>query len=138
MAHLKTNILSINDKIAEYDTSMEEQLYVIDGLKRKAHEEREEDDQMFKKYQNKYERMYFSRNNDLDNWKNYKAYLQEKLKHNQLEPMKNPRATYSGNNIQSYTEGSPLSKTSHSRRISRLRTEPGLKPIDEEDENPRY
>lgn len=138
MAHLKTNILSINDKIAEYDTSMEEQLYVIDGLKRKAHEEREEDDQMFKKYQNKYERMYFSRNNDLDNWKNYKAYLQEKLKHNQLEPTKNPRATYSGNNIQSYTEGSPLSKTSHSRRISRLRTEPGLKPIDEEDENPRY
>ena len=44
---------------------MEEQLYVIDGLKRKAHEERGEEDQLFKKYQNKYERMYFSRNNDI-------------------------------------------------------------------------
>ena len=37
MAHLRTNIVSIGDKIAEYDTSMEEQLYVIEGLKRKAH-----------------------------------------------------------------------------------------------------
>lgn len=41
MAHLRTNIISINDKIAEYDTSMEEQLYVMDGLKRKANEDRE-------------------------------------------------------------------------------------------------
>ena len=84
MAHLKTNILSLSDKVAQYDTLMEEQLYVIDGLKRKAHEERGEEDQLFKKYQNKYERMYFSRNNDIQNWKNYKAYLQEKLKQNQI------------------------------------------------------
>ena len=76
MAHLRTNIISIGDKIAEYDTSMEEQLFVMEGLKRKSHEDREEDDQMFKKYQNKYEKMYFSKNNDIDNWKNYKTYLQ--------------------------------------------------------------
>ena len=54
MAHLKTNILSLSDKVAQYDTLMEEQLYVIDGLKRKAHEERGEEDHLFKKYQNKY------------------------------------------------------------------------------------
>ena len=102
MAHLRTNITSLSDKIAEYDTSMEEQLYIIEGLKRKSHEDREEDDQMFKKYQNRYERLYFSRNNDVDNWKNYKAYLQEKLKKNQIEPMvKNPRTTFSPN-VQSY------------------------------------
>ena len=40
MAHLRTNILAISDKVAEYDTSMEEQLYVIEGLKRKAHDDR--------------------------------------------------------------------------------------------------
>ena len=76
MAHLRTNILAIGDKVAEYDTSMEEQLYVIEGLKRKAHDDREEDDQMFRKYQNRYEKLYFSRSNDLNNWKSYKAYLQ--------------------------------------------------------------
>lgn len=76
MAHLRTNILAISDKVAEYDTSMEEQLYVIEGLKRKAHDDREEDDQMFRKYQNRYEKLYFSRSNDLNNWKSYKAYLQ--------------------------------------------------------------
>lgn len=111
---------------------MEEQLYVIDGLKRRAHEERQEDDHMFKKYQNKYEKMYFSRNNDLQNWKNYKAYLQEKLKQNQMEPLnKNPRATFSPS-VQSFNDGSPLRKTSQSRRVSRLRTQPGLMKIDEE------
>ena len=68
---------------------------MIDGLKRKAHEDREVDDQLFKKYQNKYEKLYFSRNNDIDNWKNYKAYLQELLKKDQMEPyLKNSRSTY--------------------------------------------
>ena len=82
--------------------------------------------------------MYFSRSNDIDNWKNYKAYLQEKLKKNQMEPaVNNPRTTFSPN-VQTYQEGSPLRKTTQSRRMSRLRTEPGLTKIDEEDENSTF
>ena len=109
---------------------MEEQLYVIEGLKRKAHDDREEDDQMFRKYQNRYEKLYFSRSNDLNNWKSYKAYLQEKLKQDQTgeDFTKNSRATFSPN-VQPSNEGSPLRKTTQSRRLSRLRTEPGLMKI---------
>ena len=101
-------------------------MYVIDGLKRRAHEDRDLDESAFRKYQNKYEQMYFSRDNDIGNWKNYKSYLQEQLKREEMEPYlkKNPRATFSPSpNAQSYSaEGSPLRKTGISRRLSRLRT----------------
>jgi hypothetical protein len=38
MAHLRTNLLALEDRLAEYNTSLEEQDYVIEGLKRKASE----------------------------------------------------------------------------------------------------
>ena len=68
----------------QYTTSIEEQYYVIEGLKRKRQDEREVDDMMLKKYQNKYEQLY-SRKNDLSNWKNYKSYLQELIKKDQVD-----------------------------------------------------
>lgn len=85
---------------------------------------------MVRKYQNKYEQVYFNRNNDLNNWKNYKAYLQELLKKDQMEPYLRRANT----NPQWTTEipSSPLRKTSQSRNYQRLRTEPtGLTRIDE-------
>ena len=78
--------------MGEYDTSIEEQMYIMEGLKRRAQQPREQEDQMFKKYQNRYEKLYFSRNNDIDNWKNYKSYLQEVVKRDQIEPYTNPHA----------------------------------------------
>jgi hypothetical protein len=69
----------------QYTTSIEEQYYVIEGLKRKRQDEREVDDMMLRKYQNKYEQLYFSRKNDLSNWKNYKSYLQELIKKDQVD-----------------------------------------------------
>jgi hypothetical protein len=76
MAHLRTSILGLEDKLQEYSTSIEEQQFVMEGLKRRGREEREVDDEVFKKYQSKYEQLYFSKHNDLSNWKNYKSYLQ--------------------------------------------------------------
>lgn len=106
----------------------------MEGLKRKAHEEREVDDMMFKKYQSKYEQLYFSRNNDLNNWKNYKSYLQELLKRDQMEPyLKNANKStrIPTRNSVDLTK-SPLRKTSHTRNYTNLRTEPGLTLIEEE------
>lgn len=38
----------------------------------------------FHKYKSKYEELYFNRNNNIDNWKNYKHYLQELLNRNKI------------------------------------------------------
>lgn len=67
---------------------------MIEGLKKRAQEEREVDDRMYKKYQNKYEQLYFSRNNDVNNWKNYKNYLQELIKRDQMEPYLQARSSH--------------------------------------------
>lgn len=39
----------------------------------------------FRKYKSKYEELYFDRNNNLDNWKSYKHYLQELLNRNKIQ-----------------------------------------------------
>lgn len=137
MAHLRTSLLSLDDKLQQYTTSIEEQYYVIEGLKRKGQDEREVDDMMFRKYQNKYEQLYFSRNNDLSNWKNYKSYLQELIKKDQMEPYLKRRSTHTPQQQRNDFTASPLRKTSHSRRYSNMRTEPGLTRISEEQEDPR-
>jgi hypothetical protein len=83
---------------------------------------------LFRKYQSKYEKLYFSRNNDLNNWKNYKSYLQELLKRDHMEPyMKNSRTTYQHSPL----DNSPLRRTGQPRKGSRLTTDPGLMRIDE-------
>ena len=116
MAHLRTNLLALEDKMEEYNNSLQEQLFVIEGLKRRAHADRDGDDQMVRKYQNKYEKLYFSRNNHLENWKNYKSHLQDILKRDKYDPpSKNPRSTFTPTYNNSY-EGSPLRRTSIPRR----------------------
>jgi hypothetical protein len=54
---------------------LEEQNYIIEGLKDKSESYKEVDNSAFRKYQSKYEDLYFNRNNNLDNWKSYKNYL---------------------------------------------------------------
>jgi hypothetical protein len=115
----------------QYTTSIEEQYYVIEGLKRKRQDEREVDDMMLRKYQNKYEQLYFSRKNDLSNWKNYKSYLQELIKKDQVEPDLKRRSIHTPQQRNDFT-ASPIRKTSHLRRDSNMRTEPSLTSISEE------
>lgn len=54
-------------------------------MKYKSENFEEVDGSAFHKYKSKYEELYFNRNNNLDNWKSYKNYLEELLKRNKIQ-----------------------------------------------------
>lgn len=151
MAHLRTSILAVEDKLQDYNTSLEEQLFVMEGLRRRAEQERGPDDELFRKYRSKYEQLYFSKQNDLGNWKNYKSYLEELLKRDRVEPHlrypsesrsrlhsfsphEQPHATFSAHRHHSSLARTPLTRSDYHRKHSNLRTEPTLGGIEEEEE----
>lgn len=86
MSSLRTNLISIEEKLEEFETIIEEQRYIIEGLKYKSEQMEQYDDSLYNRYREKYSDLYFNRNNDLDNWRNYKNYLEELLKRNKIDP----------------------------------------------------
>jgi hypothetical protein len=86
MSSLRTNLISIEEKLEEFETIIEEQKYIIEGLKYKSEQMEQYDDSLYNRYREKYSDLYFNRNNDLDNWRNYKNYLEELLKRNKIDP----------------------------------------------------
>ena len=43
------------------------------------------DQEIYRKYQSKYEDLYFNDRNNVNNWKNYKSYLEELLNKNKVK-----------------------------------------------------
>lgn len=85
MAQLRSDLTHQDEHLNALESGIEEQEYIIEGLKVKAENyEEEEDDQLRKKYEQKYEELYFGKESNLDNWRNYQSYLQELLKRNKL------------------------------------------------------
>ena len=105
-------------------------MFVIEGLKRRGREPREEENPRFKKYQNRYEKLYLSGENDLENWKKYKSYLQDMVKKDQGESY-NPRGTFGADPRTITFEGSPLRVSRMRRNRTSLRTEGDLGVIQE-------
>ena len=81
--------MSLQEKHKQYNTSIEEQVFVIEGMQRRLNQNIEIDDDVVKTYQDKYQKLYLSKNNGINSWKNYKSYLQEVLKRDQIQPTLN-------------------------------------------------
>jgi len=54
MAHLSSTLMNLEEKHKQYNTSIEEQEFVIEGLQRRLSQNIEIDDDVVKTYQDKY------------------------------------------------------------------------------------
>lgn len=128
MALLRTNLMTFNQRLESLDSAIEEQNYIVEGLRLKATNQIEIDDHLYRKYHDKYEQLYFDEENNLDNWKNYKGYLQELLKKTKIQPFLAPNrpATINyGREHKFYQDNQRYAKSNYNHR-NNPRTEQSL------------
>lgn len=92
MAVLRTSLVGLDEVLLDIDSKVEEQTFVINALRHKSEKKENLSNDLFKKYKMKYEELYFSSENNLTNWKNYKLYLEEILKRKKVDKhLKSPK-----------------------------------------------